>query len=185
MVLNSTTAARTGNPSAIDWAPGHSVVFNGSVVIRRPLQLCRYISSCCRLDAEAGASEYEEALRSTISDEIDIVLDYLWGASAKTTILALAKTIEDRPVRFVHVGGTSGEANIELPGAALRSAAIELIGSGVGSVSRKGMVHSISRVFQAVEAAGLRIATRIIPLYDVKAVWEQAAGTPRIVFTID
>jgi hypothetical protein len=76
---------------------------------------------------------------SYFSTGIDVVIDYLWGQSAKTAMIALAKTVEEKPVRFVHVGGASGELNIELPGAALRSAAIMLMGSGVGSVSRKGL----------------------------------------------
>jgi NADPH:quinone reductase-like Zn-dependent oxidoreductase len=138
------------------------------------------------LDAEhpSGAGDYEEALKSIFTDGIDVVIDYLWGESAKTTIIALAKTVEEKPVRFVHVGGASGEANIELPGAALRSAAITLLGSGVGSVSRKGLVQSIRSVFEAVEPAGLKIATQVVPLSDVEGVWEKATGKPRVVFTI-
>ncbi len=132
----------------------------------------------------SGASKFEEALRQTFSSGIDVVIDYLWGASALTIIAALAKTIEDRPVRFVQVGSAAGEMTLELPGAALRSAAITLMGSGIGSVSRKGLVESISRVFQAVGPAGLTVATRVVPLSQVESVWDKAAGQPRIVFTI-
>ena len=138
------------------------------------------------LDAEhpSGACDYEEALKETFAKGIDIVLDYLWGASAKIAIVALARTVEEKPVRFVHVGGASGEPNIELPGALLRSAAITLLGSGIGSVSRQGLTQSISRVFEAVGPAGLKIATQVVPLSQVEAVWEKATGKPRVVFTI-
>lgn len=132
----------------------------------------------------SGAKDYEEALKETFAHGIDVVIDYLWGESAKTAIVALAKTVEDRPVRFVHVGSASGEMNIELPGAALRSAAITLMGSGVGSVSRKGLVQSIRSVFEAVGPAGLKIATRVVPLSDVESEWTNATGKPRVVFTI-
>ena len=132
----------------------------------------------------AGASEYEEALKEAFSGGIDVVIDYLWGESAKTAIVALAKTIEEKPVRFVHVGAASGEPDMELPGAALRSAAITLMGSGIGSVSRKGLVESIARVFEAVEPARLQIATQVVPLSEVDAVWEKATGKPRLVFTV-
>jgi NADPH:quinone reductase-like Zn-dependent oxidoreductase len=139
------------------------------------------------LDADhpSGAREYEEALKETFSNGIDVVIDYLWGESAKTAIVALAKTIEEKPVRFVHVGGASGESNIELPGAALRSAAIMLMGSGVGSVSRTGLVQSIRSIFEAVEPAGLKISTQVVPLSQVGEIWEKAPTKPRIVFTID
>ena len=133
--------------------------------------------------AVAG-QEYEEALKEAFSAGIDVVIDYLWGESAKTVIVALAKTIEDKPARFVHVGGASGEATIELPGAALRSSAITLMGSGVGSISRPALVQAIRSVFEAVQPAGLRIDTKVVPLSEVEEVWESATGKPRVVFTI-
>jgi NADPH:quinone reductase-like Zn-dependent oxidoreductase len=133
----------------------------------------------------SGAREYEEVLKQVFSEGIDVVIDYLWGESAKITIVALAKTIEDNPVRFVHVGSASGDATIELPGAALRSSALTLMGSGIGSVSRRTLAQSISNVFQAVQPAGLKIAARVIPLSEVEGVWEKATGKPRVVFTID
>jgi hypothetical protein len=115
---------------------------------------------------------------------IDVVIDYLWGETAKSIITTLAKTIGDKPVRFVHVGASSGQPEIELPGAALRSAAITLMGSGIGSVSRQALVESISKTFKAVGPADLKIATMVVPLSDVERVWDKATGKPRVVFMI-
>jgi NADPH:quinone reductase-like Zn-dependent oxidoreductase len=133
----------------------------------------------------SGAQEYEEALKQVFPEGIDVVIDYLWGESAKIAIVALAKTIEDNSVRFVHVGGASGDVTVDLPGAALRSSALTLMGSGVGSLSRRALVQSISSVFQAVQPAGLHVATREIPLSAVEDVWDKATGKPRVVFTIN
>ena len=133
----------------------------------------------------SGAQEYEEALKRVFHSSIDVVIDYLWGESAKTAIVALAGTVEDRLVRFIHVGGAGGEATIDLPGAALRASAIQLMGSGVGSVSREALVHSISNVFAVVHAAGLKVATQVVPLSKVEEVWDRATGKPRVVVTID
>jgi NADPH:quinone reductase-like Zn-dependent oxidoreductase len=132
----------------------------------------------------SGASDYEQALKVAFAEGIDIVLDYLWGESAKTILLALTKTAQEHPVRFVHVGAASGEPNIELPGAWLRSAAITLLGSGIGSVSRQGLIGSIANIFAAVAPAGLRIATQVVPLSEVEQIWDKASGQPRVVFTI-
>ena len=132
----------------------------------------------------SGAGDYEEALMQTFAGGIDVVVDYLWGESAKTAIAALAKTIEDKPVRFVQVGSAGGDPTIELPGAALRSAAITLMGSGIGSVSRQALVQSIRSVFEALQPAGLKVATKVVPLSEVESVWEKATGKPRVVFTI-
>jgi hypothetical protein len=49
-------------------------------------------------------------------------------AFAQTLIVGIARAVDDAaPVRFVHVGAAS-DANIDLPGAALRSPAIVLDG---------------------------------------------------------
>jgi NADPH:quinone reductase-like Zn-dependent oxidoreductase len=131
----------------------------------------------------AGAKQYEEALIPEFARGIDIVLDYLWGESAKTVIVAIAKGVEDgHPVRFVHVGGASRE-DFELPGAALRSSAIQLMGSGAKSVPFPKLLDGIGKVFEAVVPAKLQIATRIVPLSAIEETWN-SPGKPRIVFTI-
>jgi NADPH:quinone reductase-like Zn-dependent oxidoreductase len=133
----------------------------------------------------SGAKAYEKALKQAFASGIDVVIDYLWGESAKTVIVAIAKSVEDAtPVRFVHVGGASGEQNIELPGAALRSSAIMLMGSGLKSVRLPVLLQAIRSVFEAVQPAGLKIATKVVPLSEVAEVWEKAAGKPRVVFSI-
>ena len=132
-----------------------------------------------------GAKHYEQALIAEFAHGIDVVIDYLWGESAKTIIVAIAKAVEDaRPVRFVHVGGASREENIELPGAALRSSAIQLMGSGVKSAPLPQLLDSIRNVFEAVPLAKLQIATRTVPLSEVEETWENAPGKPRVVFLI-
>ena len=133
----------------------------------------------------SGAREYENALKQVFASGIDVVIDYLWGESAKTIIVAIAKAVEDgMPVRFVHVGGASREENIELPGAALRSSAIMLMGSGVKSIRLSGLMLAIKSIFEAVQSAGLKIATTVVPLSAVEETWEQATGKPRVVFSI-
>jgi hypothetical protein len=87
-------------------------------------------------------------------------------------------------VRFVHVGGASREESIELPGAALRSSAIMLMGSGVKSVRLPALLQAIRSVFEAVQPAGLKIATTVVPLAEVEEAWGKATGKPRVVFSI-
>ncbi|MEI9980475.1 MAG: zinc-binding alcohol dehydrogenase family protein [Edaphobacter sp.] len=133
----------------------------------------------------SGAKNYENALKQVFASGINVVVDYLWGESAKTVIVAIAKAVDDgTPVRFVHVGGASQEESIELPGAALRSSAIMLMGSGVKSVRLPVLLHAIRSVFEAVQPADLKIATTVVPLSGVEEVWEKSTGKPRVVFTI-
>jgi len=136
------------------------------------------------LQDASGVDEFEEALKPVLEAGIDVVVDYLWGASARAILLALAKTIDDHAVRFVQVGSAGGEGSIDLPAAVLRSSAINLMGSGVGSVSREALVGSIRKVFEAVGPAGLVVDTRVVPLSDVEEVWETAGTKPRVVFVV-
>ena len=132
-----------------------------------------------------GAKSYGEALKEQFEHGINVVIDYLWGESAQTVIIAIAQAVEDAtPVRFVHVGGASREENIELPGAALRSSAIMLMGSGVKSVPMPTLLDAIRNVFAAVASAHLQIATRPLPLAEIESVWNNAPGKPRVVLTI-
>lgn len=135
-------------------------------------------------DDVKGAEEFEQALQEAFGDGIDVVIDYLWGVSAKGILSALAKTIGDQTVRFVQVGSAGGEAEIALSAAVLRSSAIVLMGSGVGSVSREALVGSIAKTFATVGPAGLKVATEVVPLERVEETWKRATGKPRVVFTI-
>lgn len=131
-----------------------------------------------------GAKNYEQALGEVFAQGVNVVLDYLWGESARTVIVAIAKTVEDAvPVRFVHVGGASGEDEIALPGAALRSSAIQLMGSGVKSVPLAKLLNGIRSVFAAVGPAKLQIATQTMPLSEIEAAWK-APNKPRVVVTM-
>lgn len=132
-----------------------------------------------------GAKQYEQALSTEFASGINVVIDYLWGQSARIIIEAVAKTVEDAvPVRFVHVGGASREESIALLGAALRSSAIQLMGSGVKSVPFPKLLASIRNVFEAVVPSKPQIATRTVPLSAIEETWEDALGKPRIVFII-
>ena len=132
----------------------------------------------------SGAKLYENALIEVFASGIDVVLDYLWGESARAIIVAIARAAVDAtPVRFVQVGSAS-EGSIDLPGAALRSSAILLMGSGLKSVPLAVLLQSIKEVFAVVQPAGLKIATTVVSLAEVEAVWEKAAGKPRLVFSI-
>jgi NADPH:quinone reductase-like Zn-dependent oxidoreductase len=133
----------------------------------------------------SGVRDYENALKQIFASGINVVIDYLWGASAKTVIVAIAKAVDDgTAVRFVHVGGASREENIELPGAVLRSSAIVVMGSGIKSVRLSVLLHAIRSVFEAVQPADLKIATTVVPLSDIEGIWDKAPGKPRVVFSI-
>jgi len=131
-----------------------------------------------------GEKNYEAAIKDAIAGGVNVVLDYLWGKSARTVMAAIVRNIEDAtPVRFVHVGGASGEESIDLPGAALRSSSIQLMGSGLKSVPLEKLLAAIANVFAITKSANLQIATRTVPLSSIEEAWD-APGKPRLVVRI-
>jgi NADPH:quinone reductase-like Zn-dependent oxidoreductase len=128
---------------------------------------------------------FEDALKEQFGgDGIDVVLDYLWGPSAERIIIAGAKAGKDAvPIRFVHIGSVSAP-NITLPSAALRSSAITLMGSGIGSIAMDSIVKSIGELMQATVSGGFAIETKTFPLSEVEHVWTAAHSMPRTVFQI-
>jgi len=128
---------------------------------------------------------FEDALKEQFGgDGIDVVVDYLWGPSAERILIAGAKAgKEAAPIRFVQIGAVSAP-NITLPSAALRSSAITLMGSGIGSIPEDGLMKSIRDLLHATILGGFEIATESFPLSQVEQVWPDADSSPRPVFRI-
>ena len=123
----------------------------------------------------------EKAFKNEFQQGVDIVLDYLWGMSAEKLIIAAAKAgPEGVPIRYVQIGSLSGP-DINLPSAALRSSALQLMGSGIGSIPFPRLLQAIHGVLQAAPSAGFKIATQRVPLADVTKAWTSGDTDPRIV----
>ncbi len=127
----------------------------------------------------------EDSFKEQFAEGVDVVVDYLWGKSAERLLIAAAKAGADAtPIRFVQIGSVSGP-NIALPSAVLRSSAIVLMGSGIGSVPVDRFVHVVRALLQATVAAGFEIAAKPVPLSDVEQAWSDDDTARRTVFTVD
>jgi NADPH:quinone reductase-like Zn-dependent oxidoreductase len=207
--LDDVMAAVLANPGMSSWAAlteraqlgrGETVLINGAtgaagrlaVRIARHLGAARVIATgrnvavLDTLDADAvlplGQDEeaLEAALRHHFADGIDVVLDYLWGTSARLILMAGSRAAPAGiPIRFVQIGAAGGP-EIALPAAVLRSSAIEIKGSGLGSVGLPRLTAAIDGVFRAAAAAGLALDHHAVPLAEVSRYWK--TGGQRIVF---
>jgi NADPH:quinone reductase-like Zn-dependent oxidoreductase len=129
-------------------------------------------------DAEAVEGDFKEQFATGV----DVVIDYLWGQSAEGLLIAASRAAKGSArIRFVQVGAISG-ANITLAGAVLRSTAIELMGSGIGSIPLNRLMKVVAELLQATIPGGFAIAAKAIPLSQVEKAWNTAAVLPRIVF---
>lgn len=127
----------------------------------------------------------EEATRPGQVPEVDVVLDLLWGTPATDVLAALLRSAaqRERGLRWVHLGSMAGET-APVPGALLRAARVELVGSGFGSVSAADIVRELPGLADHVTRGTIRLETETVPLEDVAEAWSRAARSrTRVVVT--
>ncbi|EKS9912417.1 zinc-binding alcohol dehydrogenase family protein [Burkholderia multivorans] len=133
---------------------------------------------------QQDADALKRALEPHWRAGVDVVLDYLWGDTARTLLVSAAKNMPaGRALRFVQIGSMGG-GDVSLPGAVLRAAAIELMGSGLGSVPLPRLIAVARGVFDAAARARLTLDTRVVPLSAVGAHWNDTSSAVRTVFTM-
>jgi NADPH:quinone reductase-like Zn-dependent oxidoreductase len=187
--------------------PGETVLVNGATGTsgRLAVQIARHLGankiiatgrdsdalqSVAALGADVtipltdDAAALEDAFKTQFAQGVDVVIDYLWGSSAERILTTAAKAAPDAvPIRFVQIGATSG-SDITLPSAVLRSSAIELMGSGIGSVALHRLVHVVRDLLAATVPGGFKIAFNPVPLSEIEAAWPRDDSKRRTVFTL-
>jgi NADPH:quinone reductase-like Zn-dependent oxidoreductase len=127
----------------------------------------------------------ETSRREIRAHAVGVIVDYLWGASAEALIAAIAGDGSNSnvpPIRFVQVGASSGPS-LTLNAGALRSSDVQLLGSGIGSVSLDRLVAIVGQLLEAVVPAKLAVATAVRPIESVETAWNEDVGARRLVFT--
>jgi NADPH:quinone reductase-like Zn-dependent oxidoreductase len=189
--------------------PGETVLVNGATGVagQQAVQVAKYLGarkviatgrdeSVLEMLRALGADEtislrqsgtlLDPALRRALP-QVDVVLDYLWGESAER-ILAAAQghgsPEGEHRIRYVQIGSISG-GTISLHGQTLRSSGVELMGSGLGSLSAAAIVEALTVMFQAANSTAFKIETEAVPLTEVESAWDRPTPTGRrIVFTM-
>ncbi|WPS10295.1 zinc-binding alcohol dehydrogenase family protein [Klebsiella aerogenes] len=212
--LDDISAAAMANPGMSAWAAlvkraqfqaGETVLINGATGSAGQLavQIARYLGAkkiiatgrntqalaalaadeCIDLTADEQTLNAQFAAAS--AGQVDAIVDYLWGRSAELLLPMLAKyTPGDKPVRYVQVGSLAG-ADIALNGAVLRAAPLQLMGSGIGSLTMPQLLAATGEMLQAAVPGHFTIATTPLPLRDVAAAWPRDNSQKRTVFTLD
>jgi NADPH:quinone reductase-like Zn-dependent oxidoreductase len=110
---------------------------------------------------------------------IDVVIDYLWGKPIELLIKSITSGgIHRLPhrTRVVAVGEMAGAA-IHLPSAALRSSAIELIGSGLGSFSQQDLLDYktkfVPEIFELAAEGKIVMNIQQETLENIEKAWTQ------------
>jgi D-arabinose 1-dehydrogenase-like Zn-dependent alcohol dehydrogenase len=110
--------------------------------------------------------------------EVDVVIDYVWGAPTAGAMVEILTNRADRgePLTWLEIGAIAGSA-AAIPAAALRSARLQIVGSGIGSVSGRDFVEELPQLAEAVADGAFDVRATAVPLADVEAVWTSTAGT--------
>jgi NADPH:quinone reductase-like Zn-dependent oxidoreductase len=134
-----------------------------------------------KLSDEEITKQLKEINNST---PIDIVIDYTWGHPAELILSALkgggAVHAVTHRVRFVTVGGMAGD-HIQLSSGLLRSSAIEILGSGLGSLPKEALqkmnTEVLPEMLQLATDGKLTIETETAELKDVETAWNKIVPT--------
>ncbi len=211
--LDDVTAAAIAIPGMSSWAAlqesakfqaGETVLVNGATGIsgRLAVQIARYLgakkviatgrntevlkslAADITIPLVEDGEALEKAFLEPFHEGVDVVLDYLWGPSMERLLMAAAKVGQDGvPIRFVQIGSVSAHS-ISLPSAVLRVSAIQLMGSGIGSIPFNRILKTIESVLQATVPGAFEIATTTVPLSKVEDAWSTEIAQSRTVFLV-
>jgi NADPH:quinone reductase-like Zn-dependent oxidoreductase len=124
-----------------------------------------------------------EALAQAASD-VDVVIDYLWGAPAERALVSLVTARADRgaPLSWIQVGSVAGPT-MSLPSVALRSTNLRVLGSGQGSIPVAGIVAELPALVAEIAAGTFKVDAVRVPLSRVESAWtEPVPRGQRLVF---
>jgi NADPH:quinone reductase-like Zn-dependent oxidoreductase len=110
--------------------------------------------------------------------DVDVVLDYLWGEPTAAAMVAVARARTDpaKLLAWIEVGSVAG-ATSPIPSAALRAVRLEIVGSGQGSVSTRGILAELPELAHEISTGTFEIDARPTPLPDVERAWADATHT--------
>ncbi|MFF4986186.1 zinc-binding alcohol dehydrogenase family protein [Streptosporangium saharense] len=114
--------------------------------------------------------------------DVDVVIDYVWGERAAAAMIPMLTARADRtaPLTWIQIGSVAGQT-APIPSAALRSARLQIVGSGIGSVPARDFLSELPELASAVAAGAIDVRARAVPLAQVEQMWA-AETDDRVVF---
>ena len=104
--------------------------------------------------------------------DVDVVIDYTWGAPTQLAIPALLTHRAERsaPLDWIQIGSMAG-ADITLPSFVLRAANLRIMGSGQGSLTAAGIVAELPSLIEQLAAGTITADALALPLSQVEQAW--------------
>ncbi|MDX3264405.1 zinc-binding alcohol dehydrogenase family protein [Streptomyces sp. MI02-2A] len=192
----------------IEFRPGQSILVLGATgnAGRMAVQIARHLGAdrivaagrdpkCLELLTALGATDVVSLVGDPVQSadklgeaaaDVDVVIDYTWGAPTERAIPALLTRRTDRsaPLDWIQIGSMAGP-DITLPSSVLRAANLRIMGSGQGSVTAAGIIAELPSLMTEISKGTLTVAALPRPLAQVEEAWT-APTEPgqRVVLTI-
>ncbi|WP_417511844.1 zinc-binding dehydrogenase [Microbacterium sp.] len=105
--------------------------------------------------------------------DADVVLDYVWGEPAARGMMQMLTARSDRgaPLTWVQLGSMASDIS-PVSAATLRSARLDIVGSGMGSVTAREMIGELPELVDALSNGSIEVKARAVPLARVASEWD-------------
>ncbi|MEV4509997.1 zinc-binding alcohol dehydrogenase family protein [Dactylosporangium sp. NPDC049525] len=132
------------------------------------------LAGLAALGADATCT-FEELAQAA---DADVVIDYVWGEPTAQAMVAMltARADRGRPLTWIQIGSVAGPT-APIPSAALRSARLDIVGSGIGSVPGRDFIKELPKLAAAVTSGAFDVRARAVPLAQVEQAWTSTPGT--------
>ena len=110
--------------------------------------------------------------------DVDVVIDYVWGEPTPRAMVDLLTNRADRSasLTWIEIGAIAGP-DAAIPAAALRSARLQIVGSGIGSVPGRDFVEELPNLVGAIAAGAFEVRAHAMPLAEVEGIWTNTTET--------
>jgi NADPH:quinone reductase-like Zn-dependent oxidoreductase len=150
----------------------------------RRLDLLTDLGATSTVSLAGDPAESADKLGEAAAD-VDVVIDYTWGAPTQQAIPALLtrRTERAKPLDWIQIGSMAG-SEITLPSFVLRAANLRIMGSGQGSLTAAGIIAELPSLIDQFVAGKLTADAFPVPLAEVESVWDVPTKPgQRVVFT--
>ena len=187
--------------------PGETVLINGATGVsgRIAVQVARLLgagkivgtgrnAASLKIVSELGADAVidlglpdEELASAFVANEgptgYDVVVDFLWGRPAEVlirTFIPAEMGFAKRHIRYLAMGEKAG-SNVSLPGAALRTSGLQLM--GMGKLSHAVVFEEMARIWEWMKEDTFFMEIERVPLAEIASAWvrEDLAGKRLVV----
>ncbi|HTV37807.1 MAG TPA: zinc-binding alcohol dehydrogenase family protein [Xanthobacteraceae bacterium] len=140
---------------------------------REALARAKELGADATIDLGAPAADFAAAYREAARGEVDLVIDYVFGAPAEAALAVLAHY-----GRLVHIGSLAGPT-ISVAGLTLRRTCCDVLGFASYHAPIEVQAHAYAELCRLVAAGEIPLDIETRPLAEIAAAWDAKAKGAR------